>query len=250
MNQQYVAMTLEPYPGYPISQIEIFRPQRMNGIGPTIVGQLHECLDRLDNLLKSKGNRVVSLGAASILSRGKRIWIGGGDLKELSELDSNQAKNYANDMELFSRRLNQSGHLFVTWINGLAIGGGAELASMADLRFCSDESAFHWKQLQVGLPLGYGTTERLSTLVGESVAKNWIFRCKSVSAVEAKEKNFVHDLFDSEDEFINELKALSKIDPAALLAQKKMFHSKAEHSIYFANAWKNPAHLQTLKDFS
>ena len=109
----------------------------------------------------------------------------GADLKELATLDLAQAPAIvARGQALFSR-IEALRPPVVAAINGLALGGGLELALACDLRIAGESAKLGAPEVNYGLMPSYGGTQRLPRLVGVSKAKELIFTGNMIPAAEA-----------------------------------------------------------------
>jgi 3-hydroxypropionyl-coenzyme A dehydratase len=77
-------------------------------------------------------------------------------------------------------------------VNGFALGGGCELAMACDIRFASSNAKIGQPEVSIGIPPGWGGTQRLMRLVGPAKAKEMIFTGKMVSADEALQIGLVN----------------------------------------------------------
>jgi enoyl-CoA hydratase len=79
-------------------------------------------------------------------------------------------------------RLAQLPKPVIAAINGIAVGGGCELALACDFRFADEAAQLGQPEIKLGLIPGWGATQRLPRLVGHAVAKNLILTGRLVSA--------------------------------------------------------------------
>src|SRR5579859_4700676 len=122
---------------------------------------------------------------AVILTGDGQYFSAGADLKELATLDLAQAPAIvARGQALFSR-LEALRPPVIAAINGLALGGGLELALACDLRIVGESAKLGAPEVNYGLMPSYGGTQRLPRLVGSSKAKELIFTGNMIPAAEA-----------------------------------------------------------------
>jgi enoyl-CoA hydratase/carnithine racemase len=246
-----VEIKLEKHGGWPVVNICISAPTKLNAIGLSTALALQESLAQLPTNM-----RALILTANTVDRAGKRFWIAGGDLKELAGLDQAQAKKYAQIMRGVCEGFRQLPVPVLAFIDGAAIGGGAEWAIAADLRVGTADTEFHWKQLSMGLPTGYGGSLRLRQLLGAHQAEAMIYFQKKLDAQGSLRSGLVHEIVDDKVAFEKILQNVCDIEPAAFAAQKKMFATHASDSKnptdldhMFATSWKNPTHLRMLSSF-
>jgi len=120
-----------------------------------------------------------------VLTGDGQYFSAGADLKELATLDLAQAPQIvARGQALFSRLESQKLPV-VAAINGLALGGGLELALACDIRIVGESAKLGAPEVNYGLMPSYGGTQRLPRLVGIAKAKELIFTGAMIPAAEA-----------------------------------------------------------------
>lgn len=240
----------------------IDRPERLNGLGPTLARELADALAELRN--GAAPPRVLVISATPVQKGTRRTWIAGGDLKELSGLMSQgEAWSYAATLSGFAAGLEELPCPVVVAVDGAAIGGGAELALAGDLRLATRASSFEFRQLKVGLATGYGGARRLVELVGLGHAQGLLYRTATVSADEAARIGLVHEVVEGEAALKERLATLTaelaSLSPQALAAQKAMLRlatkghpgaARGAEADLFARVWRNPEHQKYLSDFN
>lgn len=122
----------------------------------------------------------------------------------------------------------------VAMVNGLALGGGCELAMACDIIIASENAMFGQPEIRVGVIPGGGGTQILPRLVGEKKAKELIFTGDFISAEEALRLGLVNKVVPGEklreavDEFITKLKSVS---PAILKLAKLAINMSLETTL-------------------
>ncbi len=141
-------------------------------------------------LLASLDRRVAEIAAdpkvrAVILTGDGQYFSAGADLKEMATLDLTSAPALVRRTHELFGRLAQLPAPVVAAINGLALGGGLELALSCDLRIAGESAKLGAPEVNYGLMPAYGGTQRLPRLVGLAKAKELIFTGAMISAAEA-----------------------------------------------------------------
>ncbi|HYA54896.1 MAG TPA: enoyl-CoA hydratase-related protein [Thermoplasmata archaeon] len=141
-------------------------------------------------LLAHLARHVEAIGAdpkvrAVVLTGDGQYFSAGADLKEMATMDlANAPAVVRTGHELF-RNLSGLKPPVIAAVNGLALGGGLELALSCDLRIAGESAKFGAPEVNYGLMPAYGGTQRLPRLVGLPKAKELIFTGSMVSAAEA-----------------------------------------------------------------
>lgn len=122
---------------------------------------------------------------AVIIAGDGQYFSAGADLKEMATMDLSSAPQVVRrGHELYGRIANLKVPVIAS-INGLALGGGLELALSCDIRIAGDSAKLGAPEVNYGLMPAYGGTQRLPRLVGASKAKELIFTGAMISAAEA-----------------------------------------------------------------
>jgi enoyl-CoA hydratase/carnithine racemase len=161
-----------------VAIITLNRAAAMNAINLKMRRELRATLDTL--------RRDDSVHAAILTGSGDKAFCAGMDLREFAQASANLSA-----AEL--RRLRWDEHEgiatfdkpIIAAVNGLAIGGGVELALLCDLVFASDTASFAFAEVKRGLMPGNGGTQRLARRIGTPRALDMILTGRSVGAAEA-----------------------------------------------------------------
>ncbi|MBS0619098.1 MAG: enoyl-CoA hydratase/isomerase family protein [Spirochaetes bacterium] len=141
-------------------------------------GLFHE-LDTLLTELEKKQIRVIVITGAG------KAFVAGADISEMQGMTQAQAKEYSLLGHKIFSRMDNSPIVFIAAINGFALGGGLELALAADIRILSDVAQLGLPEPTLGLIPGFGGTQRLQRLVGQSAAKYLSLTAERISAADA-----------------------------------------------------------------
>jgi enoyl-CoA hydratase/3-hydroxyacyl-CoA dehydrogenase len=181
------------YPGENVAEIVLDRPQQMNTVSPELLDEFADACDRLEAeedvravLVSGAGDRAFCAGADAVGMAGSAEPIAAVELGRKGH-------------ETWGR-LEELPMPVVAAIDGYALGGGMELATCADMRVASSRSTFGQPELNLGIMPGWGGTQRLSHLVGESRAKEIILTCDHYDAETMADYGFVNEVVDP-DEF-------------------------------------------------
>jgi 3-hydroxypropionyl-coenzyme A dehydratase len=112
-----------------------------------------------------------------------------------------EAEKYASSAQAVLNKIEKLEKPVIAAVNGFALGGGCELALVCDIRIASSNAKLGQPEVTIGIPPGWGGTQRLLRIVGPSKAKELIFTGKMVNAEEAYEIGLVNSVVKlNEDE--------------------------------------------------
>jgi enoyl-CoA hydratase len=120
-------------------------------------------------------------------------------------------------------------------IHGGCIGGGIDLITCADMRYCSTDAYFTIKEIDIGMTADVGTLQRLPKLVGEGIVRELAYTGRSFDAQEAKNIGLVNRLFDSREALyagVHEIAAtIAAKSPLSIRGTKEMITYVRDHSV-------------------
>ena len=180
---------------------------------PTLV----ELGDRLREDGADAGTRVVVLTGS-----GKKAFVAGADIKYMSGLDVEEAKEWGALGHECGRLLETMPKPTIAAVNGFALGGGCELALACDLRYAARTAKLGQPEINLGIIPGWGGTQRLARVCGLGAAKDLILTGRIVDADEALRIGLVNGVHDPVLEKVREVGALlASKSPLALAAAKR-----------------------------
>ncbi|MFY9717003.1 MAG: enoyl-CoA hydratase-related protein [Thermoplasmata archaeon] len=141
-------------------------------------------------LLAELAAHVEAIGRAAatravVIAGDGQYFSAGADLKEMATLDLAQAPEIARSGQTLFARIAALPSPVIASINGLALGGGLELALACDLRVAGESAKLGAPEVNYGLMPAYGGTQRLPRAVGPAKAKELIFTGAMIPAAEA-----------------------------------------------------------------
>jgi enoyl-CoA hydratase len=196
-----------------VAVLTVDRPEAMNALDLPTLGELR---DRLRDLGEDPTARVVVLTGS-----GDRAFIAGADIKYMSQLGVEEAKDWGGLGHSCAQFLEAMPKPTIAAINGFALGGGCELALACDLRFAASTSKLGQPEINLGIIPGWGGTQRLARVCGLGVAKELIFTGRLVEADEALRIGLVNGVHDPVLEKAREVASLlASKSPVALASAK------------------------------
>ena len=171
-----------------VAVLTIDRPEAMNALD---VGTLEELRDRLTELREDEG-----VGAIVLTGAGDRAFAAGADIKYMSGLSVDEAKEWGGLGHEVGQLLETAPKATIAAVNGFALGGGCELALACDIRYASATAKLGQPEVNLGIFPGWGGTQRLARVCGLGVAKDLILTGRVVEADEALRIGLVNAVFD------------------------------------------------------
>jgi enoyl-CoA hydratase len=199
--------------------------------------------DRLLELRDDTGVRVVVLTGA-----GDRAFGAGADIKYMSGLGPGEAKEWGELGHEVGRLLETGPQPSIAAVNGLALGGGCELALACDIRYAASTAKLGQPEVNLGIIPGWGGTQRLARVCGLGVAKDLILTGRAVSAEEALRIQLVNAVFEPGElmeQTMATARTLAAKSPLALAAAKTAVN-RALHGDHAANLRSEADHFGEL----
>jgi enoyl-CoA hydratase / 3-hydroxyacyl-CoA dehydrogenase len=164
----------------------------MNAISPDVINDLGKVWEEV------KADDEVK--AMVVYSSQPVVYSAGADIKAFTKMDTpEKGAELINNGHALLKELGESQISTVAAVNAIAYGGGCELAMACDFRVAAQSAVFGQPEINLGIIPGFGGTQRLPRLVGESKAKEMNLTGDAVLAPEARYHGLVDDLVPDED---------------------------------------------------
>lgn len=150
---------------------------RRNAISRGMLKELEELVARV--------SRGYDTRAVVITGAGDKAFCAGADLKERSGMSEEEVRAFLDGLRRTFRAIERSDCVFIAALNGVALGGGTELALACDLRVAAPSAELGLTEVKLGIIPGGGGTQRLARLVGPGRAKDLVLTGRRLNAAEA-----------------------------------------------------------------
>ncbi|WP_227999437.1 enoyl-CoA hydratase/isomerase family protein [Nocardia australiensis] len=161
-----------------------------NALGIPLLDGIHRAIDAAE---KAGDVKVMVIGSAL-----PGFFAAGADIKHLSTIDAETFTAYGDRMRAVNDRLAASPWISIAAVDGVALGGGLELAMACTLRVAGAAGRFGLPEVKLGLIPGAGGTQRLPRLVGRGRALDIMLTARQVAAEEAYRIGLVDRLTDGD----------------------------------------------------
>jgi 3-hydroxypropionyl-coenzyme A dehydratase len=167
-----------------IAIIKINRPEALNALNLDVIAELSRTIDIVG---VDDGIKVVIITGA-----GEKSFCAGADIAYMVNIEPMQAERYATSAQSVLNKIEKLEKPVIAAINGFALGGGCELALVCDMRIASSNAKIGQPEVTIGIPPGWGGTQRLTRIIGPAKAKELIFTGKMIAAEEAAQLGLVN----------------------------------------------------------
>jgi enoyl-CoA hydratase len=171
-----------------VAILTLNRPEVLNALNFALVDQIG---DAIDSVGKSTARALIITGT------GEKAFCAGADVGELVGRSLADQKAGAERGQAAFAKLDRLAVPSIALVNGFALGGGAELALACTFRLATDDARFGLPEIKLGLIPGYGGTQRLPRLVGESRAMEIVLTGRLVAAEEALQIGLVNQIVEA-----------------------------------------------------
>jgi 3-hydroxypropionyl-coenzyme A dehydratase len=175
-----------------ICLLRINRPEALNAMNTDVIAELSRSIDIVgfDDSIK----------VVIITGSGEKSFCAGADIAYMVNIDPMKAEKYAASAQGVLNKIEKLDKPVIAAVNGFALGGGCELSMVCDMRIASSNAKMGQPEVTIGIPPGWGGTQRLVKLVGPAKAKELIFTGKMISAQEAYEIGLVNKVVSLDDQ--------------------------------------------------
>ncbi|MDP9038269.1 MAG: enoyl-CoA hydratase-related protein, partial [Acidobacteriota bacterium] len=162
------------------------RPAVLNALNASMVRELDHAFAALAGL--------PSVRAIVLTGAGSKAFAAGADIAELAAADAAEGEQIARRAQRVFRRIETLGKPVLAAINGFALGGGLELALACTLRLAAEHARLGQPEINLGVIPGFGGTQRLPRLIGQSAALRIILTGERIAAPEALRLGLIDEL--------------------------------------------------------
>ncbi|KAK1135718.1 hypothetical protein K0M31_000299 [Melipona bicolor] len=222
-----------------IYKVQLNRPEKLNALNDTMWKEFKICFDELATEPEC---RVI------ILSGAGKIFCAGIDVQDIMKFGQELAEHedIARKSKILQLRIKNYQDSFtaiekcpkpvIAAIHGACIGGGVDMISAADIRYCSSDAWFQIKEVDIGMAADVGTLQRFQKIIGsDSLVRELVYTARKFTAAEAVQQGFVSRSFDNQESLLNgsiELaEEIANKSPVAIQGSKLSLIYSRDHSV-------------------
>ena len=209
-----------------VTVVTLNRPQALNALNTQVLAELIDAFAAFE--------ADASQGCAVVTGSGEKAFAAGADIKEMA--DKPTAAFYSEDFfsKWTSHLVKQTRKPWIAAVNGFALGGGCELAMMADFIIASENARFGQPEVKLGVLPGMGGSQRLTRAVGKAKAMDMCLSGRMMDAAEAERSGLVSrvvPLADLMAEAVKTAAAIAAMPPLAVIANKEAVNAAFETTL-------------------
>jgi enoyl-CoA hydratase len=193
-----------------IATVTLHRPEALNALNSAMFDDLEQVFAELA--------ADTTVRAILLTGSGERAFAAGADIRGLVHTDAASGKTVSERGQQVFAQIERCNKPVIACINGVALGGGCELALACTCRLASDKARLGLPELKLGLIPGYGGTQRLPRLIGRGAALHLMLAAQIVDAPEALRLGLVEEVVPAADLMQRALALAETISTMAPLA--------------------------------
>lgn len=206
-----------------VTLITLNRPQALNALNSQVLADLTEAFAKFD---ADDSQR------CAVLTGSEKAFAAGADIKEMSS--QSFADMYGSNFFAGYDRVTATRKPWIAAVAGWALGGGCELAMMADFIIAADSAKFGQPEIKLAVTPGMGGSQRLTRAVGKAKAMEMCLTGRNMDAAEAESAGLVARVVPAADlvaEALKSAEAIAGMAPLAAIAAKEMVNAAFETTL-------------------
>jgi enoyl-CoA hydratase len=214
-----------------IAVLSLNRPKALNALNRQLIRELDAAVKEL---VDAGGTRALVLTGS-----GEKAFCAGADIGEMSGLKPLEAAGFSEAGHLLGQRIEMAPFPTIAAVNGLALGGGCELALACDFIYAAQEAKLGQPEVNLGLIPGFGGCTRLVRRVGVAWARELVLTGDLIPAPEALRVGLVNRVFPRADLLENAVQTAQRIaerGPVAVSLARRLLLNTQDMDLARANA--------------
>jgi len=183
--------------------ITINREEKLNALNVELIQEIGQEVARL--------NKEMTVRGIILTGKGQKAFAAGADISEFANFGEAEAKEMSAKGGKVFTSLEESEIPIIATVNGYALGGGCELTMACHVRIASDNALFGQPEVNLGVPPGYGGTQRLAQIIGKGRALDMLITAKSINAETALNYGLVTQVVSQEELLPTCIKYIEKL---------------------------------------
>jgi len=204
-----------------VTLVTLNRPEALNALNSIVLEELIAVFAAYDS---DDSQRCLVLTGS-----GEKAFAAGADIKEMQPQGFSDM--YASDFFAGWEKVTATRKPWIAAVNGFALGGGCEVAMMADFIIAADTARFGQPEIKLGVTPGMGGSQRLTWAIGKAKAMEMCLTGRMMDAAEAERSGLVAKVVPAGqlvEEALKTAEAIASMPPLAAIAVKEMVNAAFE----------------------
>jgi enoyl-CoA hydratase len=204
-----------------VTLVTLNRPQALNALNSEVLRELTDVFAAYD---ADPAQRCLVLTGS-----GEKAFAAGADIKEMQPQSFSEM--YSSDFFAGWEKVTATRKPWIAAVKGFALGGGCEVAMMADFIIAADSAKFGQPEIKLGVTPGMGGSQRLTWAVGKAKAMEMCLTGRMMDAAEAERSGLVAKVVPAAnllEEALKTAEAVASMPPLAAIAVKEMVNAAFE----------------------
>ena len=204
-----------------VTLVTLNRPQALNALNSEVLRELTDVFAAYD---ADPAQRCLVLTGS-----GEKAFAAGADIKEMQPQSFSEM--YSSDFFAGWEKVTATRKPWIAAVNGFALGGGCEVAMMADFIIAADSAKFGQPEIKLGVTPGMGGSQRLTWALGKPKAMEMCLTGRMMDAAEAERSGLVAKVVPAAnllEEALKSAGAIASMPPLAAIAVKEMVNAAFE----------------------
>src|SRR5918997_1680260 len=206
-----------------VTLITLNRPKALNALNSSVLKELIDAFATFDADVSQR---------CAVLTGSEKAFAAGADIKEMSS--QGFAAMYSSNFFAGWERVTATRKPWIAAVAGYALGGGCEVAMMADFIIAGDNAQFGQPEIKLGVTPGMGGSQRLTHAIGKAKAMEMCLTGRMMGAEEAERSGLVAKVVPAGqllDEALETAEAIASMGPIAAMATKEMVNAAYEMNL-------------------
>jgi len=206
-----------------VTLITLNRPKALNALNTSVLRELIDAFQAYD----ADDSR-----RCAVLTGSEKAFAAGADIKEMS--DQVFADMYSSNFFAGWEKVTATRKPWIAAVAGYALGGGCEVAMMADFIIAADTAQFGQPEIKLGVTPGMGGSQRLTHAIGKAKAMEMCLTGRMMGAEEAERSGLVAKVVPADqllEEALKTAETIAGMSPLAAMANKEMVNAAFENNL-------------------
>jgi enoyl-CoA hydratase len=226
-----------------IAHLRLSRPEAMNSMTPAFWRELPALVNQLSDEGEARVIVLSSTGKHFTAGMDLAVFQGPGGLASeggrAKELEAGRARSRTREGALLFQEsfnaLERARVPVLAAIQGGCVGGGVDMISACDVRYCTEDAFFCIQEINLGLTADVGTLQRLPKIIPAGAVRELAHTGRRMPAQRAKEIGLVNEVYPTQDAMLADVLAIAgeiaEKSPLAIWGSKQMLNYARDHSV-------------------